>query len=141
VGLSKTFPLGAEERYGRISLGFSALFGDMKTAPALTLRYNYERGRFASDLSVVQALSETNAGVSEEEEFSNRYDNISDGNHVSYRVTPPLLLGFTWEHIQFRHDPEWKYGVRAAYRLKPGWEVTAFVLVPETELRLGASFK
>jgi hypothetical protein len=142
LGVSKTFSLGPEARFGQISPGVAALFGNLRAAPALTARYAYERARIEAALGLVQALAETNGADEHEHEISNRYDNISDGNHISYRVTEPFLLGFTWEHIQFRREQEWKYGIRAAYRIKPGWEITAFGLVPRGgELRLGLTIR
>jgi hypothetical protein len=111
-----------------LSPGFGIYFGDdQKTSPAITFRWEIEKGRLFSQGLFVQSLLQS-------EEFGR--PSIWDGNHVSLRVNR-FEFGPSWERIHTRAENEWKGGGRAAFRILRNVSVVFFVLAPKTEYRGG----
>jgi hypothetical protein len=111
-----------------LSPGFGIYFGDdQKTSPAITFRWEIEKGRLFSQGLFVQSLLQS-------EEFGR--PSIWDGNHVSLRVNR-FEFGPSWERIHTRAENEWKGGGRAAFRILRNVSVVFFVLAPQTEYRGG----
>ncbi|MCI0387647.1 MAG: hypothetical protein MOB07_02590 [Acidobacteria bacterium] len=108
--------------------GFGVYFGEnQKTSPAVTFRWEIEKGRIVSQGLFIQSL----IGL---EGFDP--PSIWDGNHVSARFWR-MEVGPSWEFIHTREENEWKGGGRAAFRILPNLSVVLFVLAPETEFRGG----
>jgi hypothetical protein len=108
--------------------GIGIYFGeDQKTSPAITLRWEIEKGRIFSQGLFVQSFLQS-------EEL--RRPSIWDGNHVSLRLNR-FEIGPSWEWIHTRAENEWKGGGRAAFRLLRNVSVVFFVLAPKTEYRGG----
>jgi hypothetical protein len=141
VGASVLLPLLAGGTRLALAPGIAYLSGSEKpkSAAALTLRWDFEtsagKGAVVSEGLGVLALSEDESG---------NLPAISDGNHVSYRApgrgpggTGGFDLGFSWEYVHFREDHEWKTGARLAYQVAPTGSLVAYILGPDTEVRLG----
>lgn len=123
--------------------GFGVLFGsnEFAVAPALALRWDYERGWFVTQGLIIQGFRRTPIFSEEETEHhelngraraepvSYVRPTISDGSHVSARWKR-LTAGGTWEHIQFREGDEWKGGGRISFRLLPRVSAVLNVLGP-----------
>jgi hypothetical protein len=108
--------------------GFGIYFGeDQRTSPAITFRWEIEKGRIFSQGLFIQSLLQS-------EEFGR--PSIWDGNHVSVRLSR-FEFGPSWERIHTRAENEWKGGGRAAFRLLRNVSVVFFVLAPNTEYRGG----
>jgi hypothetical protein len=108
--------------------GLGIYFGeDQKTSPAITFRWEIEKGRIFSQGLFVQSFLQS-------EEFGR--PSIWDGNHVSVRLSR-FEFGPSWERIHTRAENEWKGGGRAAFRLLRNVSVVFFVLAPKTEYRGG----
>lgn len=123
-----------------LSPGLGVLFGSNQfaTTPALSFRWDYERGWFVTQGLAVQGFRKT--PVFHEEEGSAHHSEapapasyvrptISDGNHVSIRWKR-LTAGGTWEHIHFREGDEWKGGGRLGIRLFSRLSAILYVLGP-----------
>jgi hypothetical protein len=111
-----------------LSPGLGVYFGeDQKTSPAITFRWDIEKGRiFSQGLFIFSLLESKDFGrVS-----------IWDGNHISLRLSR-FEFGPSWERIHTRAENEWKGGGRAAFRLLRNVSVVFFVLAPKTEYRGG----
>jgi hypothetical protein len=145
TGGSWTFRLGEL----KLSPGFGVLFGsnEFTTTPALSFRWDFERGWFVSQGLIVQGFRGTPI-FREEEEGGHGSRNagapvgtvrptITDGNHVSGRYKR-LTVGGSWEHIQFREGDEWKGGPRVAVRILPQLSAVLYLLYPgRAEWRAG----
>ncbi len=108
--------------------GFGVAFGEgQKTSPAITFRWEIEKGHLFSEGLFILSLH----GTEESERES-----IWDGNHVSMRLNR-FEFGPSWERIHAREGNEWKGGARAAFRLLSNLSVVFFVLGPSTEYRGG----
>jgi hypothetical protein len=127
--------------------GFGVVFGSggFATAPAGTLRWDFERSWFVTQGLFLQGLRETKPPVEEAEhghgEHAGEVDafhvSISDGSHISARWGR-ITVGGTWEHIHFREGNEWKGGGRVAFRILPRVSGVLFVFGPgRAELRGG----
>jgi hypothetical protein len=111
-----------------LSPGFGVFFGeDQKTSPAITFRWEIEKGRLFSQGLFILSLQES-------EEFGRV--SMWDGNHISLRLGR-FEFGPSWERIHTRAENEWKGGGRAAFRLLRNVSVVLFVLAPKTEYRGG----
>jgi hypothetical protein len=111
-----------------LSPGFGVFFGeDQKTSPALTFRWDIDKGRLFSQGLFILSLQES-------EDFGRV--SIWDGNHISLRLSR-FEFGPSWERIHTRAENEWKGGGRAAFRLLRNVSVVFFVLAPKTEYRGG----
>jgi hypothetical protein len=108
--------------------GIGIYFGeDQKTSPAITIRWEIEKGRIFSQGLFVQSFLQS-------EDFGR--PSIWDGNHVSVRLSR-FEFGPSWERIHTRAENEWKGGGRAAFRVLRNVSVVFFVLAPNTEYRGG----
>jgi hypothetical protein len=125
AGASWAFRLG---EHVTLSPGMAVYFGEQQTtAPAISFRWEIEKGWIVSQGLFIQALRES-------EEFGR--PNIFDGNHVSVRWRR-LEVGPCWERIHTREENEWKGGGRAALRILRHLSAVMFVLGPDTEVRGG----
>jgi len=108
--------------------GFGVYFGEgQKTSPALTFRWDFEKGRILSQGLFIKSFREN-------EEIGR--PSIWDGNHVSIRFWR-LEVGPSWERIHTRTENEWKGGGRAAVRIVSNFSLVFFVVAPKTEFRAG----
>jgi hypothetical protein len=132
----------------KIAPGFGVAFGDnsFRIMPAFSIRWGYERNWFVSEGLFVQGLLQTKFFPEGTEPEPGRpaeesvVPSIADGNHVSARWKR-LMVGGTWEHMQFREGREWKGGLRVAYRVLPGLSFTFFAMGPGNEVRGGILFQ
>lgn len=132
----------------KLAPGLGASFGTNRftASPAVSFRWEYEKGWFIAQGLSVQSFRETpifaEEGESEEghakpEPVGYVRPYISDGNHVSARWRR-ITVGGTWEHIAFREGTEWKGGGRLAVRILPRVSAILYVLAPgRTEWRGG----
>jgi hypothetical protein len=121
----------------KLSPGFGVSFGqNHTTAPALTFRWDVERGPIVSQGLFIQALGKSPEEEGEEPEEERVYPNIWDGNHVSYRYDR-LEVGPSWEHIHGREGDEWKVGGRFTYCILRNVTAVMFLMAPDTEIRFG----
>ena len=108
--------------------GFGVAFGEgQKTSPAITFRWEIEKGHLISEGLFVLSLQGS--------EESGR-ESIWDGNHVSMRLNR-FEFGPSWERVHAREGNEWKGGGRAAFRILPNLSVVLFVMAPNTDVRGG----
>jgi hypothetical protein len=108
--------------------GLGVYFGeDQKTSPAITFRWEVEKGRVFSQGLFFLSLQKS-------EDFGRV--SVWDGNHISLRLSR-FEFGPSWERIHTRAENEWKGGGRAAFRLLRNVSVVLFVLAPNTEYRGG----
>ena len=145
TGASWTFHI----RGLKLAPGFGVLFGSNQfaTAPAASIRWEYERGWFVTQGLGLQGFRETPV-FSEEEVHGEHHSGppvpdfyvrpkISDGSHFSARWKR-VEIGGTFEHIAFREGSEWKGGGRLALRVLPRVSAILYVLSPgKTEWRGG----
>ena len=139
-GLFWTFRFGAL----KLSPGASVIIGtnETTTSPAVTFRWDYERGWFVTQGLIVQGFRESLIleGGGHDPAHSTQPPTvrpiISDGNHLSGRWKR-LTVGGSWEHVDFRAGNEWKGGTRIAVRLFPRVSGILYVLGPQTEFRGG----
>jgi hypothetical protein len=111
-----------------LSPGFEVAFGEgQKTSPAITFRWDIEKGRLVSQGLFILSLQGS--------EESGR-ESIWDGNHVSVRVNR-FEVGPCWERIHARAENEWKGGGRGAFKIFSNLSLVFFVLAPSTEFRGG----
>jgi len=119
----------------KLSPGFGVVFGSNETtaAPALSVRWSYEKNWFVTEGLAVQGFRKSPVFAEEEEDahepVSYVRPTIWDGNHVSGRWKR-LTIGGTWEHIHFREGHEWKGGGRLAVQILPRVSGVLYVLGP-----------
>jgi hypothetical protein len=116
----------------RLTWGFGVAFGDdgFQTMPALSIRWNYERRWFITEglfpRPAPHHFPEGTEPEPGEPASKSVVPSIADGNHVSARWKR-LIVGGTWEHMQFREGKEWEGGVRVAYRVWAPLSLTFFL--------------
>jgi len=132
----------------KLAPGFGVAFGDngFQTMPALSIRWAYERGWFVTEGLLVQGLLHTKFSAEDTEPEAGTpasksvLPSIADGNHASARWKR-LMVGGTWEHMQFREGREWKGGMRVAYQVFAPLSFTFFAMGPGSEIRGGILFQ
>jgi len=124
----------------RFTPGLGVAFGGngFRTMPALSFRWAFEKGWIISEGLVVQGFGNTPRvpeDTSEARAEGSVRPTITDGDHLSVRWRR-LMVGGTWERIQFR-EIEWKGGGRVAVRLFPHLSGVISFLGPGAEIRGG----
>jgi hypothetical protein len=135
-------------KHWTIAPGAGVLFGDngFRTMPAVSVRWEYERGWFITEGLFLQGLLRTKfipegtEAQTGEARTRQVFPSIADGNHVSARWKR-FTAGGLWEHEEFREGREWKGGVRVAYRALRHLSFTFFALGPDSEIRGGVLFE
>lgn len=124
-----------------LSPGLAVGFGSAAdTAPVVTLRWTLETRRWYSQGFFGQSLT---AHVDEHghgESPSAVHASVLDNNHLSIRLGP-LEAGPLWERIRYRHEKEWKGGVRIGARLNRQIKVMFITVGPGVEFRGGIAFE